>query len=127
MVQQPYVRMENNTKQLKTPWISLVLSLVFVSLPPLAVWAMGRHEFDTRGHPIPLPDPLLAFLEKSGAVFAGLFLFPFLSFGALVLAFISGLRGTVTKPAKITLWMLFTLSVLNCGLVISFFSTHINK
>lgn len=111
----------------KTPWVSIIVSLVGVSLPPLAIRAMLRHDFDTRGCSIPLTDPFVDFLERSGIGFAGLILFPVLSFVALSLAFINTFRRTVAKSGKIGLWVLFVFSVLNCALVIAYFSEHINK
>jgi hypothetical protein len=121
MVQQLNVRTGNGTKQVKTPWVSIILSIVFVCLPPIAIWAMGR-DATNNGHPRSVAEYLVA-----GIIFTGAFLFPILSFGALVLAFANGLKRTVTSRAKVTLWALFVVSVLNCGVVISFFSEHINK
>jgi hypothetical protein len=121
MAQQLYVQTVNDKENRRMPWVSIVVATAFVCMPPIAIWAMGR---DQANHA--RPDAIYDVLWNSGIVFTGAFLFPLLTFGVLILA-LRGLRRSVTKSGKVVLWILFGFSLLNWGLVISFFSGHINK
>ena len=121
MVQQLYAQTAKETKRLKTPWIALVLSSLFVSLPPMALWVSER-DLTNNGCPHSIVEYLMA-----GIIVAGAFLFPLLTLGSLLLALTYGLRRAVPKLAKMTLWILFALSILNWGLIMGFISLRINK
>jgi hypothetical protein len=119
MVQELCVRLGNEKR--RVAWVSISVSVIFVSIPPLALLGLSKHvpgrEYE---------GFFMSLLDKSGITFTGLFLFPFLAIGSLILA-LFGLRTTVARSSRLILWLLFILSMCNCALVLDYFSTHINK
>ena len=100
-----------------------MFAAVLVSLPPLAVYSISRATSNRYGE----PDFVVYLSGRTGVTFVGGFLFPVLPFVILALALVQGIKRTVNRTSKIILWVFLALSIANCWLVISFFSTRLNK